>query len=227
VGKGSQLGEGEPSRAWQKIEQLILASCWVSWGREFCPAAVIREAEAEAEETWQHTKTPSSTQAVSAVLAPDAWLTEDASMEPVEDTQEAGMRRSTRARKATARGKAAVQSLAPSSSDDAKTAEQAGSAATVAEDLDKVADNSGDEGGESAKLHGAADARGASTTSTASLKRPVEDEDVETPASKRTRSDMVMPGESKRGRKPYPEQEPQTVSCMREWAPGLMQYGYG
>jgi hypothetical protein len=144
------------------------------------------------------------------------------------DVQEAGMRRSTRARKAMARGKAAVRSHAPSSSDGAKTAEQAGSAVTAveevggaAEDLDDSADDSGDEGGESAKLHWAADAHGASTTSTASSKRPVEDEDAETPASKHTRSDTVTPGESKRGRKPYPEQEPQMASRMREWGHGL------
>jgi hypothetical protein len=100
--------------------------CWVSWGREFCPAVVIREVE----ETWQHTKTKthSSMQAVSAALAPDTWSTEDASMEPMEDAQEAGVRHSTQVREATARGKAAVHSCAPSSSDDAKMAEQAESA---------------------------------------------------------------------------------------------------
>jgi hypothetical protein len=220
------------SEAWRLHEQLgnvglhTGTARWLEWGHEYCPTAVIREAEAEvvAEETWQHAKTPSSTQAVSVALAPEAWSTEDASMEPAEDAQEAGVWRSTRARNATIRGKAAVRSRAPSSSDDAKMAEQAGSAATAAEevsgavqDLDEVADDSGDEGGESAKLRGAADTRGASTTSTVLSKRLVEDEDnEEAPPSKFTRADMVTPGGSRCGQKPLPDQEPQTVSRQKQ-----------
>jgi hypothetical protein len=84
----------------------------------------------------------------------------------------------------------------------------------VAGDPDEAGDDSGDEGEVDVELHGASDARGVSTTSTASSKRPVEDEDEEAPASKRMRSEMITAGGSKRGRKPLPSQEPQVVSRM-------------
>jgi hypothetical protein len=190
--------------------------CWLEWGCEYCPVAVI--CEAEAEESRERAQTPSSSQAVSAALGPVTRSAEDISMESSEDLSEAGMRRSTRMRKSTAKSKAAVLPHAPSSSDNAKTAEQAGSSATAAEegsgaleDLDKAADNSGDEGEAGAELRGASGVCGASTTLMASSKWPVEDEDNEAaPPSKRTRSDTVMPG-SKRGWKPLPDQEPQMV----------------
>jgi hypothetical protein len=58
---------------------------------------VICEAEArvEAEEIWQRAITPSSSQAVSAALAPVAGSMADIAMEPSEDASEAGTHRST------------------------------------------------------------------------------------------------------------------------------------
>jgi hypothetical protein len=50
---------------------------WLEWGHEYCPAAVIREAEVE--EAWERAKTPSSTQVVSAALRPAASSAEDGS----------------------------------------------------------------------------------------------------------------------------------------------------
>jgi hypothetical protein len=124
---------------------------WLEWGREYCPVAVIHEAEAE--ESRECAQTLSSSQAVSAALGLVARSAEDVSMESSEDLSEVGVRRLTRMRKATAKIKTAVLPRAPSSSDDAKTAEQAGSSATAAEegsgaleDLDEAADDSGDEG---------------------------------------------------------------------------------
>jgi hypothetical protein len=187
---------------------------WLEWGHDFCPVAVIWEAEAE--EARECAKTPSLTQAASATLRPTT--------SSAEDGLEAGVRQSTRAWKSTAKSKAATLPCAPSSSNDAKMAEQAGSAATVAEevsgaveDLDESADDLGDEGKVSEELRGASDAHGASSMSTVSSKRPAEDEeDEEAPASKRMRSDTVTPGGSKCGRKPLPDQEPQTVSRQKE-----------
>jgi hypothetical protein len=170
---------------------------WLSWGREYCSAAVIREAEAraEAEEIWQRAITPSSSQVVSAARAPVAGSTAGGAMVPAEDASEAGTRRSTRARKATAKSQAA---------------EVSGATHILAE----AEEDEGDEDEASAGMGAASDARGASTTSTVSSKRPAEDEDEDTPAAKRTRSDTVTPGETKRGRKPLPDQEPQVVSRM-------------